>query len=186
MSEGSGATDPTDLRYQAFYCEENAYHLAREPVVAARPREVMFISNPTRSIAMWNQRAAGQPGAAMLWDYHVVLLVQDPWEIWDLDTFLGCPVPAADYLQGSFRPDLPAHYQPYFRLVEADELAATFASDRAHMRRRDGHYKRPPPPWPPIGVPGRESNLMRFVDVTAPFVGEVVDLARLVERVTTG
>jgi hypothetical protein len=175
------ATDRTSFRYQAFFCEENVYHLAGEPRFAARPRQVVFISNPTRSTAMWNQRAAGAPGVAMLWDYHVVLLVAEPWEVWDLDTFLGLPVPAADYLGGSFHGRLPGHYQPYFRLVEAETFAVTFASDRSHMKRRDGQWKRPPPPWPAIG--DGAPNLMRFVDVTAPFVGEVLDLGTLCARV---
>jgi hypothetical protein len=132
---------------------------------------------------MWNQRAAGRPGRAMVWDYHVVVLARDPWEIWDLDTFLGCPVPAADYLRGSFHPAVPPEYHPRFRLVDAEPFAASFASDRSHMRRRDGRYKKPPPPWPPIGAPERESNLMRFVDVEAPFLGEVLDLDELLARI---
>jgi DNA-directed RNA polymerase specialized sigma24 family protein len=40
-----------------------------------------------------------------------------------------------------------------------------------------------PPPWPPIGPPGAASNLMRFADVTAPFLGEVIDLGGLLARV---
>jgi hypothetical protein len=111
-----------------------------------------------------------------------VLLVAEPWEIWDLDTLLGFPVPARAYLRGSFHPGLPEEYHPRFRLVEAEILASTFASDRSHMMR-GGRYRKPPPPWPAIGVPARTSNLMRFVDVTAPFVGEVLDLADLWARV---
>jgi len=177
------ATDPTSYRYHPFYCEENVYHLAREPVVAARRREVVFISNADRSVAMWSQRAAGVRGHALLWDYHVVLLVQDPWEIWDLDTLLGLPLPARDYLRRSFRADLPEEYLPRFRAVGAEAFVEAFASDRAHMRRKDGRYQRPPPPWPAIGAPERESNLMRFVDTSAPFLGEVLDLAGLAARV---
>jgi hypothetical protein len=168
-------------RYQPFWCEENAFHLACEPALAARPRHVVFISNAARAVGMWGQRAA-RPGRAMAWDYHVVVLVAEPWEVWDLDTVLGCPVPARAYLRGSFHPDLPEEYLPSFRLVEAEIFAATFASDRSHMLR-GGRYRKPPPPWPPIGVPGRESNLMRFVDVITPFNGEVLDLAALWARV---
>lgn len=133
---------------------------------------------------MWNQRAAGRPGRALVWDYHVVVLARDPWEIWDLDTFLGCPVPAAEYLLHTFHPTLPAEYAPRFRLVEADTFAAAFASDRSHMRTLDGRWQKPPPPWPPIGAPERESNLLRFVDVEAPFLGEVLDLRQLFARIS--
>ncbi|MFT3771174.1 MAG: hypothetical protein QM820_37645 [Minicystis sp.] len=177
--------DPSAFRYQPFYCEENVYHLSAEPIVAARPRDVVFISNPTRSTAMWNQRAAGRPNQPMVWDYHVVLLVADPWEFWDLDTFLGCPVPAADYLAGSFAARVPIRFRPLFRLVDAALFAGTFASDRTHMVRR-GRYERPPPSWPCIGVPDREPNLMRFADMTDPFLGEILDLAALQARVTAG
>lgn len=171
----------TDHLYQAYWCEENVYHLAREPALAARPRHVVFISNEARAVAMWSQRA-GRPGGAMAWDYHVVLLVAEPWEVWDLDSLLGCPVAARAYLRGSFHAGLPEEYHPRFRLVDAEIFAAAFASDRSHMRSGD-RYRKPPPPWPPIGVPERVSNLMRFVDVSAPFLGEVIDLAELWARV---
>src|SRR4051812_43112227 len=61
------------LRYQAFYCEETVYHLAREPHLAGRPREVVFISNAAAQCAMWHQRACPKPGWPILWDYHVIL-----------------------------------------------------------------------------------------------------------------
>ena len=171
-------------RYHAFYCEENVFHLAAEPEIAHRPREVVFISNPDRSCVMWHQRAARRPGAPLLWDYHVVLLVGAPWEVWDLDTTLGFPVPAEAYLGASFRADVPAEYLPLVRVVEARVFTGAFASDRSHMRRPDGRWLRPPPPWPALGAAGAEPNLMRFVDVTSPFLGEVLDLDAMRARVS--
>lgn len=177
---------PRVFRWVPFYCEENVFHLCREPLLEGRPRAVAFISNPAGAVAMWNQRAARQPGEAILWDYHVVLLVQEPWEVWDLDTTLGLPVPAAEYLARSFHRGLPAELMPRFRVVDAAGFLETFASDRTHMRSPDGTYQSPPPPWPPIGVPDREPNLMRFVNMTEPFVGELLDLAQLSARVSDG
>jgi hypothetical protein len=171
------------VRYHPFYCEENAFHLAQEPALAGRPREVVFISNAGQSCAMWHQRAAPRPGWPILWDYHVVLLCAEPWEIWDLDTTLGLPVPAADYLGASFRAGVAELLTPRFRLVPAALFAATFASDRSHMRAASGRYKKPPPPWPAPGEPGAPSNLMRFVDVQSAFHGEVLDLRGLLARV---
>ena len=172
------------MLYCPYYCEENVFHLAREPVLRGRAREVVFISNAERSCAMWHQRAAVKRGWPILWDYHVVLLVGAPWEVWDLDTTLGMPAPAADYLRRSFRAgELPEELAPRFRVVGADALAATFASDRSHMRLPDGRFRKPPPPWPPIGAPGAEANLMRFVDMEAPFLGEVLDLGGMLARV---
>ena len=171
------------MRYAPYYCEENVLHLAAEPLLAQRPRQVVFISNAGRSCAVWHQRAARRPGTPMVWDYHVVLLVGAPWEIWDLDSTLGLTTPAAEYLGRSFRADIPADYLPLFRLVDADAFTSAFASDRGHMRRADGRWLKPPPPWPAPGAPGAEPNLMRFVDVTAPFLGEVLDLEALLARV---
>ena len=171
------------MLYQPFYCEENVFHLAREPQLAGRPREVVFISNAERSCPMWHQRAAVRPGWPILWDYHVVLLCAEPWEIWDPDTTLGFPAPAAEYLRRSFRDGLGEDLAPRFRVVEAGVFAATFASDRAHMRASSGRYKKAPPPWPAIGEPGAEPNLMRFVDMEAPFHGEVLDLRGLLGHI---
>ena len=53
-------------------------------------------------------------------------------------------------------------------------------SDRSHMRRANGAWLRPPPPWPCIGSGG--SNLTCFVDMLASFAGEVLDLGGLRRR----
>jgi protein N-terminal glutamine amidohydrolase len=172
------------LRYCPYYCEENVFHLAREPRLQGRPREVVFISNAERACAVWHQRAAVRRGWPIVWDYHVVLLVGAPWEVWDLDTTLGVPVPAADYLRRSFRPgELAEEAAPRFRVVGAEAFAATFASDRAHMRLPGGAFAQRPPSWPLIGPPGAAPNLMRFVEMEAPFLGEVLDLGGMLARV---
>jgi hypothetical protein len=167
------------VRYQPFYCEENVFHLADLPELAGRRREVVFISNEARSCPMWHQRAAVRPGWPILWDYHVVLLCASPWEVWDLDTTLGMPVPAAVYVRRSLREGLADDLMPRFRVVPADVFVRSFASDRSHMRDARGRYQKEPPPWPAPGPPGAPSNLMRFVDMTAPFLGEVLDRSGL-------
>jgi protein N-terminal glutamine amidohydrolase len=177
--------DPSTLRYQPFYCEENIYHLSQHPHFAARSPAALFVSGLGGECVMWHQKQARRPGAPLSWDYHVLLLVRDPWEIWDFDTTLGFPVPAAMYLRRSFRPelDIPAELTPWFRRVNAAELAATFASDRSHMRDRRGAFQRPPPPWPAIGAEGVASNLGRFLTREDAIAGEVMDLPALLARV---
>lgn len=173
---------PRDVLYQPYYCEENVFHLCQSPVLAGRAKSAVFASGARGGCVMWHQRAAPRPGAALFWDYHVFVLAEAPWEVWDLDTTLGCPVPAARYFERSFRDGLPPDLAPIFRVVAADELRATLASDRSHMRKADGRYERPPPPWPPVSPPERGSNLERFIDMSDAVAGEVLSLAALCRR----
>jgi protein N-terminal glutamine amidohydrolase len=148
------------IRYCPFFCEENIWHLCadEQPPV---PRRVVFITNARRQVEIRHQRAGG--GGAVVWDYHVVLVAGG--KVWDPDTTLGFPVDVDVWLRQSFDPADP----PRFRVVDAATYRSIFASDRSHMA---GSGK-PVPPWPPIG---EGMNLMRFVDLETPFVGEVVDL----------
>jgi hypothetical protein len=132
---------------------------------------------------MWNQRAGH--GKAIVWDYHVVVLAENPVEIWDVDSLLGIPLPLFDYLQDSFRPQIPEQYHPLFRLVQADVFVDIFSSDRSHMQRPDGSFLKPIPNWPIIGKPGVAPNLMQFIDMTNAFVGEVLSLDDLRQRFST-
>ncbi len=170
-----------DCRYQAFYCEENVWWLCQAPALAALPRFVLFISNPQRRVGMWAQRA-GREGEPVLWDYHVVLLTAEPWLVWDLDTLLGWPMPASDYLRLSFRDPAP-QLAPCFRTIDGEKLLKTFRSNRAHMRSADGSWNAPPPAWPAPGAKDQAPNLMRFIDFEDRAIGgEVLDLTSLREK----
>lgn len=169
-----------DCAYAAFYCEENVWQLARRKDLAPGARAVIFISNPRRSVAMWNQQVS-PPGQPVVWDYHVVLAVQDELQtlIYDLDARGAFPCAASEYLQDSFPvPErLPAYLQPWFRVVPVDELLARFSSDRSHMLDESGEYRAPVPPWAPIRPPGAPATtLMRFVDPSDGIAGEGYDL----------
>jgi hypothetical protein len=169
-------------RYQAFYCEENVYHLCRHPAVASRSPAAVFIRGAGDSCVMWHQRLSPGPGEPVVWDYHVVLLARDPWQIWDLDTTLARPVDAATYLRRSFRPELRLRDDlvPRLRIVDAAGLVATFASDRSHMRTGDGGWSAPPPPWPVIG---EGSTLARYLDLADNIAGEWLTVPALLTRV---
>lgn len=151
-------------RYQPYYCEENVWLLAGEPALEAAERAVLVVSNRERAVALWGQRAGKPPGGLVVWDYHVVLLARPPGAPWlacDLDTRLGFPVPLETWLTETFRP-LEARFAdlaPRFRLVPGEDYRAQFASDRSHMRRSDGSWQKPPPPWPAIGRAGAPSFL---------------------------
>lgn len=177
--------------YQAYYCEENVWHLAQHPSLAQQARRVVFISNSARTCALWHQRAAHEPGHAVVWDYHVILLAgqgeHGPWQVWDLDTVLGMPLPFDVYMAGTFgAPDaLPPRFRARFRVMGAEQFLATFSTTREHMRDERGDWLKSPPPWPSPQARPDHMNLMRFVDLDAPFVGDVLPLDAFWRRFTT-
>jgi hypothetical protein len=171
-----------DFLYHPFYCEENVFHLCGHAILAGRARHAVVIGGACEGFVMWHQRAARARGAPLFWDYHVIVLAEDPWEVWDLDTTLGMPLDASQYLLQSFRAGLPPELAPLFRVVPADVFVATLASDRSHMRRPDGRFERPPPPWPTVSPEERGSNVRRFADMADPFVGEILSLGEMCAR----
>lgn len=173
----------SSFRYCPFYCEENVWHLSADPQVPGADRRVVFVSNPARQVVLWAQRAASQPDEPVVWDYHVVLLcdVENTWRVWDLDSTLGLGVLLDEWARASFEVlPMPRELRPMFRCIEADAFRRSFASDRSHMRRPDGTYASPPPPWPRIG---QGNNLHRFIDMRDEAVaGDVLDLEGLRRR----
>ncbi len=168
--------------YASCYCEENVWRLLQDPRLEGESPHALFLSNARRAFAMWHQRAADPPEGPVVWDYHVVVLARRrAWEVWDLDSRLPFPCPAAHYLRESFPevPGLDATLRPRFRLVPRDALLARFASDRSHMRTPEGAFKAEPPPLPPIRTTAETMNLWSWVDTAPGFVGEVFDLAGL-------
>lgn len=166
------------MRYAAYFCEENVWHLAQTR--AGRPDiHAVFVTNRTRQVALWQQRA----GDPVIWDYHVVLL--DDRDVVDLDTTIegGPTLPAAVWLQSTFR-RADETLAPRFRVVDAGELLRTFASDRSHMRGPDGTPRQPFPEWPPIRCPAGAHTLPRFLDMDDAIAGEWFDLSGLRHRFT--
>jgi hypothetical protein len=172
----------TEPRYWPYYCEENVWHLCGDATAKGREAWAMVVSNRSRQVAVWQQRAAS-PGRPVVWDYHVVLLAHEDggFTVQDPDSLVGSPVAAGRWLDASFKdaPDDAGGLAPLFRIVPATVFRSELRSDRCHMRNGNG-WLEPPPPWPPIGT---GSNLMRFVDTENDFLGEVVDLASLRARI---
>ena len=170
--------------YQPYYCEENMWLLAQDPRCGDGERLVALITNPSGQFAMWHQRPANGPGEPLLWDYHVVLLVQNHgWQVWDFECDLGLTVPALDWCNACFpyQHTIRPAYHPHFRVMSAANYVATLRSDRSHMRDAKGNYNKPPPPWSPPGG-GSDSNLAQFIDLRQPLVGEIYDLAGLKQK----
>jgi hypothetical protein len=180
-------TWPTPHRcYQPFFCEENIWQLCARHDFGAADAYVVFISNADRTCALWSQRAARAVGAPVVWDYHVIL-VDDSGpnaQVWDLDSLVGAPAAFEHWWQVTFpfKEDLPAQFQPEFRVIDAGEFIDRFSSDRSHMRNDDGHWQAPPPAWEPIWRAEKGMNLDRFVDMSCEFVGDVMDAGEIVRR----
>ena len=171
--------------YQPYYCEENVWHLCQAQQFHGWDCRVLFITNPMQCCPLWNQKAAPKPEHPVVWDYHVVVLAspcgdKGTWQIWDSDSRLGSPVPLNEYLEhtfglGTFLENIPERFRSHFRMVQAQDFIETFSSDRSHMLSPEGEYFHPPPPWPAIDQNG-PPNLSQFLDVTTPFLGEILDL----------
>jgi len=172
-----------DFDYAAQYCEENVARLL-DRADLPRPRTAVFIASAGEHVALWHQRAAQAPGQPVLWDYHVVLLtLAHVPQLWDLDSTLPWPCDAARYLRETFAAvDIDPALRPRFRLLPERLFRAVFASDRSHMRREDGTWLAPPPPWPCIQAPGESMTLPALRDVCAPGPGERLDLDAFVAR----
>lgn len=165
--------------YCANYCEENIWQLAKQ---IDNPCLIIFISNPDRQVALWQQQAA-PPGQPLVWDYHVTLFEQRDTQILchDLDSRLNSPLPAIDYLTATFPQlkNLPPQYQPHFKLIEKHRYLSGFASNRQHMRDNQ-QWLSPPPNWPCIGIsPTQPDNLQQFIDSNDERWGECYLLAGL-------
>jgi len=167
------------LRYCAFFCEENAWHLCGDDRLADGERFVVIVSNPGKKVAMWRQKVAIDRESPTLWDYHVFVIVRRSGEVqvWDLDSHLDLGVEAEAYVVHTFRP-VPERYEPQFRVIPADLYRDGFASDRRHMRDLAGNFLQAPPPW---AVIGSGHNLDRLVDMRAESLGTVVDLSEFVQ-----
>lgn len=167
------------MRYQPFYCEENAWWLCAEPALGPGERLVVFLLSRAGRCPLLHQRAA-PPGRLIAWDYHVVV-VDGQCRVWDLDSRLPLPCPGPDWLDRTFAlaGQLPAIYAPRLRLIPASEYRSGFASDRSHMRDRRGRLQHPPPPWPPIG---EGMTLGTYLDPEAPRPGQLLDFSEARHR----
>ncbi len=135
------------LPYHPYFCEENAYLACERFAGLRRGAAMLFIFGTGMYVPVAEQRAGGSSGVVH-WDYHVVPLLHegDDWLVLDPDSRLTSPAPIADYLDAS----IPAPDATRFRLVPWRVASERFGSDRSHMRRADGTWREPPPPWPMI------------------------------------
>ncbi|KAL0947067.1 hypothetical protein HGRIS_013208 [Hohenbuehelia grisea] len=153
---------PTTSIYTSCWCEENIYLLTEAftgtpEVVEQWEVCAVFISNPNKTVALWEQKLARDHLYPVVWDYHVIMIlrprkrslsadgdtvlrVKDEQDddtraiswVYDFDTHLPLPCPFAKYMTQTFR-KVDAQYKSMFRVVPAKVLLDNFACDRSHM-----------------------------------------------------
>ncbi|KAH6918996.1 N-terminal glutamine amidase-domain-containing protein [Coprinopsis sp. MPI-PUGE-AT-0042] len=129
---------PATSIYTSCYCEENVYLLCKSflstPEIASRwDVWAVFISNAEKKVALFRQKAASKEDWPVIWDYHVVLLLQpregqddhagseptnlvrtpssrSSW-VYDFDTLLPNPCPFEEYLEMTFPASIREDYQ---------------------------------------------------------------------------
>ncbi|XP_030766309.1 protein N-terminal glutamine amidohydrolase [Sitophilus oryzae] len=181
-----------DCSYVSCYCEENVYKLVEE-VTKVHPNElnkcfVVFISNQSRTVPLWRQRAGKNEDHLVIWDYHVLFLYHpepDKCLVYDLDSELPFPTYVHKYVTETFRTDhiLKPDYFRYFRVIDGSEFIKHFASDRRHMKRPNGTWIKPPPNYPAICTPGSIHNLEDYIQMDgAKGPGVVLNLTQFVQR----
>jgi hypothetical protein len=169
----------SEFRYTPCYCEENIWHLAQEKCFRGREAFVVIISGEGDYRRLWFQNLAERQESPVFWDYHVLLLVFDNgWHVWDLDTTLGLPVAAEIYFQKTFLNsgiDLE-NCDVMLRLIASESYVRSFSSDRSHMISPTGEWLAPPPAWPTI-LNESKSNLLEWLNVDLDGPGKVQTLA---------
>jgi len=181
--------DRESFDYQAYYCEENVWRLLARAQIAAIPAWALVVSSPAREFALRRQRAGRIVDGLVRWDYHVLALVDDRTEglfVLDLDSDLGFPCPASSYIEETFIPPRrrDPRSTPLVRMIPAAEYLPHLVSDRSHMRRPDGSWIAPPPPWPWPGSerqPPAANVLENWTDMSRREPGRVLEIAELAE-----
>ncbi|TRY73478.1 hypothetical protein TCAL_11818 [Tigriopus californicus] len=178
--------------YAPCFCEENVWMVADHARRNSSPSEmqkcfVIFVSNKKQVVPLWRQKAGKDEEKLVIWDYHVLFIYKPDQRclVFDLDSDLPFPTYFHKYVTETFRTDaiLNPEYHRFFRVIPASLFLQTFASDRRHMKKPDGTWMKPPPPYPCIQTPESAHNLDDFISMdTSVGVGEILSLKEFVQR----
>ncbi len=171
------------LDYHPFYCEENVWRLLSRPDLSRASAWAVIVSSAARHVVVMRQKAGRPLDGLIHWDYHVFALTLDAIRglvALDMDSDVGFPAPFERYVAGSYPATVQAALEPRFRVMRAADYVAGLVSDRSHMRRADGSWLAPPPPWayPGRGT-GKPNVLMEWIDMSRRTPGTVYDAAGL-------
>ena len=167
----------SDCVYTSCYCEENVWLMCKN-ILDNSPdylpnTSALFISNPSRTVPLWEQKSQSEKDNPVVWDYHVILL-QGYWNnevlsyfIFDLDSSLTFPTSLKEYVAKAFRDDanLYPQYHRYIRVVPALVYLKKFASDRSHMKNDKNEWLASPPDYSCISTETCSMNLNDFISM---------------------
>ena len=146
-----------EFKYSANFCEENIWHLCKNPALADFSKKVLIVSN-SRSYCPFRFQKSINNDETVWWNYHVILLASKSGTtlVYDFDSMLPVPTSGIDYMKLTFGETInfPSEQLPCFKAIEADEYLNSFVSDRNHMKHSDGNWLSAPPQWPIIGKNG--------------------------------
>lgn len=146
-----------EFKYSANYCEENIWHLCKNPALVDFSKKVLIVSNGNRYCPFKFQKSV-DGYETVWWNYHVILLASkdESCFIYDFDSTLPVPLAGIDYIQLTFQKcdTWTAENMPCFKAIEASDYLTSFVSDRSHMKDSSGEWLSEPPKWPEIGNNG--------------------------------
>ncbi len=124
--------------YTALFCEENIWHLShalRDEGFKEDNMTILFLTNKNKQIAIFKQLSA-ELEQAVIWDYHVVLMVKikQSHYIFDFDTGLDFITSYEHYTKQSFPASIHPLYQSHCRMIPSHIYLQYFYSDRSHMK----------------------------------------------------
>lgn len=131
--------DKSSFTYTSLFCEENIWKLIASlmPDKEIETLDVLFISNKSRSVALFGQTSAidNQP---VIWDYHVIATARINNDIYVLDFDSHCefPILINEYFKRTFSPTQNAaeQYLSLIKPIKSDYFHNHFYSDRSHMK----------------------------------------------------
>lgn len=174
--------------YTQFYCEENVWHLCNH-VRHASPQllndcYVIFISNSSRMVPLWCQKAGKSADEVVIWDYHVIFIHKSCGScvVYDLDSTLAFPCTLKEYVKRTLQSEenLKPQYRRMFRVMSGQYFIDNFASDRSHMKADNDTWLRPPPSYPCIKTADATNNINEFISMDPTNLhGEVLDMKNL-------
>lgn len=145
------------FKYSPNFCEENIWHLCKNPALAGFSKKVLIVSN-SRSYCPFKFQKSINNDEIVWWNYHVILLASTSGFtfIYDFDSTLTLPSEGSEYIRLTFGEtvNFPTELLPCFKVLDASDYLNSFVSDRSHMRDKDGNWLSPPPHWPSIGKNG--------------------------------